>query len=114
MGTRTVDLTKGQLTEDELLTAANAFAEMVGTQGWALLIQLVTNSKYAITQMIHDPDVTKDYLSGLLKAIETIPDNVTFIIEKGEAIKKQRQDERTAEKKAMLPFVRPGGSTPAN
>jgi len=116
MGNRAaVDLTKGKLTEDELLTTATALSEMIQTQGWQYLLQLIVSSKYALMQMIHEPATSKDYLSGLLKAIDTIPDNVAYIVERGDEIRKQRIDEREAAvSKAVLPFTKPGGSTPAN
>jgi len=111
-----VDITKGQLSEDEFMAVAQAMTQLVQTPGWQYLTQLIAGSKHAIMQMIHEPGVTKDYLSGMLRAIDTIPDNVAYIVEHGAALTKAREEEKEAavHNASLLPFVKPGGSTPAN
>ena len=114
MGNRaTVDLTKGQLTEEQFVAAAAAMAELVQSAGWVMVNQLIAGARLAIVQMIHDPNVHKEYVSGMLRAIDTIPDNVAYIVERGQALAKQKVEARESTKTKPVPFVRPGGSTPA-
>ena len=114
MGNRaTVDLTKS-LTEEQFISVANDMAQLASTPGWQLLLQLIEGARLAIVQMIHDPQGHKEYISGMLKAVDTIPENVAYIVERGKALAEKSAAEREIAKSAKsLPFVKPGSSTPA-
>ena len=113
MGNRsTIDLTQ-KLTAEQMTVLAVAMREMTATQGWGYLVKMVEAARLGVIAMVHEPDVSKDYISGLLKALDTIPSNVEYVLAQGAAIAKQQVEEREAAKTKPLPFVRPGGSTPA-
>lgn len=108
-----VDLTK-QLTEEQFGAVYSDIVGLAQTPGWALVLQLVAGAKTSIVQMIHDPAVHKEYVSGMLQAIDSIPNTVALILDRGQALAKQKADEREAAAQTKrLPFVKPGSSTPA-
>lgn len=114
MGNRAVvDITK-QLTVEQFVSVSADMLQLTQTPGWQLVLQLIEGARKDVIQMIHDPNVHKEYVSGMLRAIDTIPENVAHIVERGQALSEKQVAEREIAKAAKsLPFVKPGSSTPA-
>lgn len=92
-----------------------ALEETIGTQGWQYIKQLVARQKASTIEMIHEPGVPKEFVSGLLRALDAIPLSAEQLIKKSLDIRKAKQKAEEGQSKVIqFPFVRPGSGTPAS
>ena len=103
-----------RLNEDQVAAVGMALEATMASEGWQYIRQLVDQCKAGTIQLIHRPDLSKDFISGMLTALDTIPANAETLVKKSRQIRvareQQKQNEQTG---VLLPFVKPGMGTPA-
>lgn len=86
---------EAELDESETLRMAQALAQIVPLEGWAVVKELQERAANDIGRMhLRDKDMSKDYARGYLAATEAVAQRVDSILARAKEIQGARAEER--------------------